>query len=114
MQSSLKYKKYYDRKAKAAPLKEKEYCFIIQPKDDSQASELPFGDYWWIGTFVIQKALSNDNYYVRRVNIKHPEYYTELNSKKLPETAKLNQSILSHQYCQPSFSFFAIINFCSS
>ena len=30
MQSYLKYKDFYDRKAKAAPLKEKEYCFILQ------------------------------------------------------------------------------------
>ena len=29
MQSYLKYKDYYDRKAKAAPLKEKDYCFIF-------------------------------------------------------------------------------------
>ena len=37
MQSYLKYKDYNDRKAKAAPLKQKGYCFILQPKSDSQA-----------------------------------------------------------------------------
>ena len=68
MQSYLKYKDYYDRKAKAAPPKEKDYCFILQPKANSQASKLPFRDYRWIGPFVIQKVLSNDNYFVRRVN----------------------------------------------
>ena len=30
----LNYKEYYDRKARAAPLKEKDYCFVIQPKAD--------------------------------------------------------------------------------
>ena len=34
MQSYIKYKKYYDKKAKASPLKEKDYCFILQPKAD--------------------------------------------------------------------------------
>ena len=28
------YKEYYDRKARAAPLKEKDYCFVLQPKAD--------------------------------------------------------------------------------
>ena len=48
MQSYLKYKDYYDRKAKAAPLKEKDYCFVLQPKADSQASKIPFREYRWI------------------------------------------------------------------
>ena len=34
MQSYIKYEKYYDKKAKASPLKEKDYCFILQPKAD--------------------------------------------------------------------------------
>ena len=34
MQSYLKYKEYYDRKAKAAPLKQNDYCFILQPIAD--------------------------------------------------------------------------------
>ena len=29
MQSYIKYKEYYDRKAKAAPLKENDYCFVL-------------------------------------------------------------------------------------
>ena len=67
-QSYLRYRNYYDRKAEAALLKEKNYCFILQPKDDSQASKIPFEDCLWIGPFVIQKVLSNDNHIVRRVN----------------------------------------------
>ena len=45
MQSYLKYKEYYDRKAKAAPLQEKDYCFVLQPKADSQGSKIPFRDF---------------------------------------------------------------------
>ena len=56
----MKYKDYYDRKAKAAPLKGKDYCFILQPKADSQASKIPFRDYRWIFPFVIQKILSEE------------------------------------------------------
>ena len=35
MQSYLKYKDYYDKKAKAAPLKVNDYCFVLQPKADA-------------------------------------------------------------------------------
>ena len=45
MQSYLKYKEYYDRKAKAAPLKPNDYCFILQPIADHQGSKIPFREY---------------------------------------------------------------------
>ena len=68
MQSYLKYKEYYDRKAKAAPLHEKDYCFDLQLKADSQGSKIPFRDFRWIGPFVVEKTLPNNNYIVRRSN----------------------------------------------
>ena len=68
MQSYIKYKEYYDRKAKAAPLKENEYCFVLQHKADNQGSKKPFRDYRWVGPFVVQKVLPNENYIVRRIN----------------------------------------------
>ena len=57
--SYLKYKGNYDRKAKAAPPKGKDYCFILQPKADSQATKIPFA---------IPKILPNDIYIAHRVN----------------------------------------------
>ena len=68
MQSYIKYKEYYDRKAKAAPLKENGYCFVLQPKADHQGSKIPIRDYRWVGIFIIQKVLPNENYIVRRIN----------------------------------------------
>ena len=68
MQSYIKYKEYYDRKAKAAPLKENDYCFVLQPKADHQGSKIPFRDYRWVGPFVVQKVLPNENYIVRKIN----------------------------------------------
>ena len=68
MQSNIKYKEYYDRKGKAAPLKETDYCFVLQPKADHQGSKLPFRDYRWVGPFIVQKVLTNENYIVRRLN----------------------------------------------
>ena len=60
MQSYLKYKDYYERNVKTAPFREKDYCFVLQPKADSQASRTPFKGNRLIGPFVIQNVLPND------------------------------------------------------
>ena len=58
MQSYIKYKKYYDKKVKASPLKEKDYCFILQPKADHQGSKIPFRDFHWIWTLFSRKSFT--------------------------------------------------------
>ena len=68
MQSYIKYKKYYDKKAKASPLKEKDYCFIPHPKADHQGSKTPFRDFRWIAPYLVEKVLPNNNYIVRKLN----------------------------------------------
>ena len=68
MQSYLKYKEYYDRKAKAAPLHQGDYCFILQPLADNQGSKIPFREFRWIGPYVIEKVLPNENYIVRKLS----------------------------------------------
>ena len=65
MQSYLKYKEYYGRKAKAALLLPGYFCFILQPLADHQGSKIPFREFRWIGPYVIEKVLPNDNYIVR-------------------------------------------------
>ena len=68
MQSYLKYKEYYDRKAKAAPLNQNDYCFILQPIADHQGSKIPFREYRWTGPYIVEKVLPNENYIVRKLN----------------------------------------------
>ena len=68
MQSYLKYKVCYDRKAKAAPLKQNDYCFILQPLADHQGSKIPFREYRWTGPYIVEKALPNENYIARKLN----------------------------------------------
>ena len=65
MQSYLKYK---DRKTKAAPLKQNDYCFILQPIADHQGSKIPFREYRWTGPYIMEKVLPNENYIVRKLN----------------------------------------------
>ena len=68
LQSYIKYKRYYDKKAKASPLKEKDYCFILQPKADHQGSNIPFRDFRWISRYLVEKVLPINNYNVRKLN----------------------------------------------
>ena len=90
MQSYIKYKKYYDKKPKASPLKEKDYCFILQPKADHQGSKIPFRDFHWIGPYLVEKNLPNINYIVRKLNtnktqILHRIRLRKYNPEKPPE-----------------------------
>ena len=89
MQSYLKYKEYYDRQAKAAPLQEKDYCFVLQPKADSQGSKIPFRDFRWIGPFVVQTTLLNINYIVRRLNTNKTQILHRIRLKKFVPNAPL-------------------------
>ena len=68
IQSNIKYKRYYDKISKASPLKEKDYRFILQPEADHQGSKIPFRDYRWIGPYLVDKVLPNNNYIVRKLN----------------------------------------------
>ena len=90
MQSYIKYKKYYDKKAKASPLKEKGYCLLLQPKGDHQGSKIPFRDFGWIGPYLVEKVLPNKNYIVRKLNtnkiqILHRISLRKYNPEKPPE-----------------------------
>ena len=70
MQAYIKYKAYYDKKANASKLKQSDYVYILQPKADHQGSKIPFTDFRWIGPYIIEKVLPNNNYVVRKIGTK--------------------------------------------
>ena len=100
MQSYIKYKEYYDRKAKAAPLKENDYCFVLQPKADHQGSKIPFRDYRWVGPFIVQKVLPNKNYIVRRINTNKTQILHRTRLKKFVPNQPLEDNF-REQRLQP-------------
>ena len=97
MQSYIKYKEYYDRKAKAAPLKENEYCFVLQPKADNQGSKILFRDYRWVGPFIVQKVLPNENYIVRRINTNKTQILHRIRLKKFVPNQPLEDNFREQQ-----------------
>ena len=67
MQAYIKYKAYYDKKANASKLKEAAYAYALQPKTDHQGSKIPFTKIQWIGLYLFEKLLPNNNYLVRKI-----------------------------------------------
>ena len=100
MQSYLKYKEYYDRKARAAPLQEKDYCFVLQPKADNQGSKIPFRDYRWVGLYIVQKTLPNDNYIIRKINTNKTQILHRIRLKKFIPTKPITDSYQNEQLQQ--------------
>ena len=81
-QSYIKYKEDYNRKAKAVPLKESDYCFVLQPKADHRGSKVPFRGYRWVLQFIVQKVLPNENYIVLRLNTNKTQILHRIRPKK--------------------------------
>ena len=73
MQSFLKNKRYYDKKATATPLKINDYCYVLNPKADNQSLQFAFKDCIWTGPFIVVKVLSNNNYVVRRTGTRYTQ-----------------------------------------
>ena len=55
------------KKANASKLKEQQYVYVLQLKADHQGSKIPFADFQWIGSYIVEKALPNNNYLVRKL-----------------------------------------------
>ena len=78
------------KKAKASPLKEKEYCCILQPKADHQGSKIPFRELRWIGPYLVENVLPKNKYIVTKLNtnktqILHRIRLRKHNPEKPPE-----------------------------
>ena len=89
MQSYLKYKAYYDRKAKAAPLETTDYCYILNPKADTQAAKIPFREFRWCGPYKVEKVLPNNNYIVRRLGTNKTQLLHRIRLRKFTPQAPL-------------------------
>ena len=89
MQSYLKYKAYYDRKAKAPPLETTDYCYILNPKADTQATKIPFREFRLQGPYKVEKVLPNNNYIVRRLGTNKTQLLHRIRLKKFTPQAPL-------------------------
>ena len=67
MQAYIKYKAYYDKKTNASKLREQQNVYILQLKADHQGSKITFMDFRWIGHYIVEISLRNNNFLVRKL-----------------------------------------------
>ena len=89
MQSYFKYKAYYDRKAKAAPLETTGYCYILNQKADTKATKTPCQELRWCGPYKVEKVLPNNNYLFRRLGTKNTQLLHRIRLRKNTPQAPL-------------------------
>ena len=80
MQAYIKYKDCYDN---ASKLKEPDYVYVLQPKTDYQGSKFPFTELRWIGPYIIEKGVPNNNYLVRKSGTNKTQVLHRLGMRQL-------------------------------
>ena len=75
IQSYLKYKRYYDKKAAATPLKVNDYCYVRNPNTDNQSIKFAFKDCIWTGLYIVVNLPSNNKYVVRRTGTRYTQTF---------------------------------------
>ena len=101
MQAYIKYKAYYDRKANASKLRQADYVFILQPKADHQGSKIPFTDFRWIGPYIIEKVLPNNNYLVRKIGTNKTQILHRMRLRQITPRQPLSDIPVTQREWQP-------------
>ena len=101
MQAYIKYKAYYDRKANDSKLKKADYVFILQPKADHQGSKIPFTDFRWIGLYIIENVLPNNNYLVRKVGTNKTQILHRMKMRQFTPRQPLSDIPVTQREWQP-------------
>ena len=99
MQAYIKYKAYYDKKANASKLKEADYVYILQPKADHQGSKIPFTEFRWVGPYIIEKVLPNNNYLVRKIGTNKTQLLHRMRMRQFtPRQPPADITVKPHEY----------------
>ena len=99
MQSYVRYKQYYDKKANAHPLNVNEYCYALHPKANTQGTKLPFKEYPWTGPYIIVKVLPNNNYLIRKLQTNYTQILHRIHLKPCPTDKSLpDKPVLPKDY----------------
>ena len=99
MQAYIKYKAYYDKMANASKLKEADYVYILQPKADHQGSKTPFTEFRWMGPYIVEKVLPNNNYLVRKIGTEKTQVLHRMRMRRFTlRQPSADIRVNSHEY----------------
>ena len=97
MQVYIKSKAYYDEKANASKLKEADYVYTLQPKADHQGSKIPFTEFCWIGPYIVEKVLPNNNYLVRKIGTNRTQVLHRMRMRQITPRQPPADVTVKHQ-----------------
>ena len=66
MQAFIKCKSKYDKKTNASNIREQQNVCVLQSDADHKGTKIPFTNFRWIGPYIVEKALPNNNFLVRK------------------------------------------------
>ena len=99
MQSCIRYKQYYDKKANAHPLHVNEYCYALHPNANTQGTKIPFREYLWTGPYIVVKVLPNNNYLIRKLPTKFTQILHRIRLRPCPTDKPLpDKPVLPKDY----------------
>ena len=75
------YRNYYDKKAKAFPLKVHEYCMLLNPQISDQHEKIGKLESKWTGIYRIEKVLTRSSYLIRRIDTKFTQIFHRVRLK---------------------------------
>ena len=99
MQAYIKYEAYYDKKANASKFQEADYVYILQPKADHQGSKIPFTELRWMGPYIVEKVLPNNNYLVRKIGTDKTQVHHRMRMRQFtPRQPPADIQVNPHEY----------------
>ena len=105
MQAYIKYKAYYDKKTNASKLKKADYVFILQPKADHQRDKIRFTDFRWIGPYIIEEVLPNNNYSVSKIGTNKTQILHRMRLRQFTPHQPLADIPVTQREWQPDLEF---------
>ena len=73
-----KHKEFYDKKAAAQPLKQKDYCLLLNPLYDTQKQVMHKMQPKWLATYIVESCYSDENYLIRKANTRYTQYVNRI------------------------------------
>ena len=101
MRAYIKYEAYYDRKANALKLKQADYVFILQQKADPEGRKILFTDFRWIGPYIIEKVLPNNNYLVLKIGTNKTQILHRTRLRQFTPRQQLSDIPVTQREWQP-------------
>ena len=81
--SFTRYRRYYDQKARANPLKEQTYCLLLNPKLTEQSAFSPKLIQKWLAMYRIEKVLTDFNYMIGKVGTNYTQIVHRIRTRPI-------------------------------